>query len=261
MKNFNYLSQNLEKLQSQKKKFNSINDISLVQFIKFKKLVSKEKKISKQMENAISQGNEINFWYDSQTKSWIENPNINCRKYYKMEQTAAYKKNLTLYKLGLSSQRPIPPLIQNIRNHLSPINNFIKEKHLKIKPILSKFNYFKKIHKNYNYFKSETLPKNINKLAINTATIGIKGYRHLKSNYRFIKNSVTSKNSFKYIKIVILEANKQIDSQEKQYGFRESLKVENFVSNHNSNYIKKKKSPYSISQKNNNKIYEYNLSR
>ncbi|MBR2240305.1 MAG: hypothetical protein IJ890_02830 [Clostridia bacterium] len=252
MKNLNNLNQKLKNLQSQKKNFSSINDISLMQFLKFKSILSKEKKISKQIDNTISQGNEINFWYDSTTKSWIENPHINCRKYYKLENNAAYKKDLKLYKLGLSSRKPIHPLIQKLERLLSPITNFIKENYSKIKPKLSKCNFFKKFYQKYNYFKSQTLPKNINKLAVDTASIGIKGYRHLKSNCRYIRNSITSKDSFKYLKNVINQANNKIDNYENQKNFRESLKIENFKSVSDN---------YNDSNMINNKIHEYSLSR
>ena len=253
MKNLNNLSQKLEKLQSQKKTFNSINNISLAQFIQFKRILSKEKKINKKMENVISLGNEINFWYDSKTKSWIENPNINCRKYYKMEKNAAYKKNLKLYKLGLCEKRPLPPIILSLKAFFKPITIFLKQQFENLKPVLSKYNFFKKIHQKFNYFKSYTLPKNINKLAVNTASIGIKGYRHLRSNCRYIRSNIVSKDSFKYLKNVINEANRKVDNYEKSLSFRDSLKIENFKS------MDQNDPTTSIPQKISKEFYEYSL--
>ena len=262
MKNLNNLSQKLEALQSQKKNYNSINDISLFQFIRLKITLLKEKKINNQMETAISIGNEINFWYDSSTKSWIENPNINCRKYYKMERNAAYKKDLKLFKLGLQEKRPLSPKINSLRKLFIPITNFIKDIYSKLKSKLSKYNFLNKFYQKYVFFKSQTLPKNINKLAVNTASIGIKGYRHLKSDCKYIRNFITSKDSFKYLRNVIIEANKQVDNLENHNCFRESLKPENFKSNYNNiKEYKSEKSPNSISQNINNKKYEYSLSR
>lgn len=233
MNNLNNLNQKLVKLQAQKNSFTSLSDISLPQFLHYKKILAKEKKISKKIENKISLGNEINFWYDSQTKSWIENPNINPRKYYKMEKNAAYKKELKLYKLGISNKKPIHPLIQNLKSCISPITNFFKEQFENIKPTLAKYNFFSKIIQKYNHFKSETLPKNINKFAVSTATIGIKGYRTIKSDCRYIRRSLASKNSFKYIKNVIKEANKKVNNSE-HISFRESIKIDNFKSCENS---------------------------
>jgi len=99
MKKIYKLNQKLEQLESQKQSFNSLENISLLQFIKYKNIVSKKNKISKQMQKITSLGEDINFWYNSKTNSWIQNPKINCRKYYKLEKNIAYKKNLKLYKL------------------------------------------------------------------------------------------------------------------------------------------------------------------
>lgn len=99
MKKIYKLNQKLEQLESQKQNFNSLENISLFQFIKYKNIVSKKNKISKQMQKIASLGEDINFWYNAKTNSWIENPKINCRRYYKLEKNVAYKKNLKLYKL------------------------------------------------------------------------------------------------------------------------------------------------------------------
>ena len=99
MKKIYKLNQKLENLESQKQKFNSLETISIFQFIKYKKILSQKTKISKQLQKLTSIGNYINFWYDTKTNSWIENPKINCRKYQKLEKNAEYKKDLKLYKI------------------------------------------------------------------------------------------------------------------------------------------------------------------
>lgn len=99
MKKFYKLNQELEQLESQMKNFNSLENISLLQFIKYKNILLKKTKISKQMQKITALGNYINFWYDTKTNSWIKNPKINCRKYHKLEKKIAYKKDLKLYNL------------------------------------------------------------------------------------------------------------------------------------------------------------------
>lgn len=94
MSKINDLNQKLEFLNSQKPKFESLENISLLQFIKYKNIVTKENKIRKQISKYISLKSEINFWYDSINKSWIENPKINCNKYCELERKASYKKIL-----------------------------------------------------------------------------------------------------------------------------------------------------------------------
>lgn len=231
MNSLHNLNLKLEKLESQKKRFTSINDISVLQFIHYKRILSKEKKLCQKIERKEALGDEINFWYDSQTKSWIENPNINPRKYCRMEKYAEYKKNLKLYKLGIANKRPTHPILQNMLRITLPIKTAIKERFEDIKPILSKYNLFHKLNKKIKHFKSETLPKNINKLAIRTACVGIKGYKHLQNNCRYIRSSFASKDSIRFLKNVIEEANHQVNSSEKHNSFRESLKVENYNDN------------------------------
>lgn len=92
MKKFNTLNKQLQNLQSQKNKLYSIENLSIFQFIKYKKLISKESKITKQMQKISNLENNINLWYTTSTKNWIEDPKINCRKYCKLEQNATYKK-------------------------------------------------------------------------------------------------------------------------------------------------------------------------
>ena len=103
MKKINTLNLKLEHLESQKQNFKSLENISLLDFFKYKNILSKQNKITKQMEKIYSLSKNINFWYDTKTNSWIENPKINCRKYYKLEKNLAYKKDLKLYKLRINS--------------------------------------------------------------------------------------------------------------------------------------------------------------
>lgn len=227
------LNQKLDNLEEQKKNFSSLEDTSIIQFIKYKKLLSTEDKLSKKLYKLNLLKKEVNFLYDINTKSWIANPKINCRQYYKFEQKAAYKKDLTLYRLGVLKQKPKSPFYQNISKKMEPISEKFNETFKDLKKYIqktdfSKFNLFKIIYNKYNIFTSYTLPQKMNNLAINTAKIGIKGYKKLQADCRFIQNSITSKNSFKYLKNVINEANNQISRTEKEANFRKSLKVYNY---------------------------------
>lgn len=225
MSKINDLHQKLEFLNSQKPKFESLENISLLQFIKYRKILTREEKIRKQISKYISLKSEINFWYDNISKSWINNLKINCRKYYRLDKKALYKKNSKLYKLGFINQKPLPPFIENISKILLPISQMFKSIFSNINLKLQKFNFIKRIFNKYTNFKSNILPQKINNLAVNTAKIGIEGYRHLQSNYRFVKNSIQSKNSYKYFKNVINEANTQVLNSEKNNNFKESLRI------------------------------------
>lgn len=268
MKKLKKLNLQLENLESQKQKYKSLENISISQFIKFKSIISKQKKISNHIERCISLGKKINFWYDSKNNSWIKNPNISSRKYFRLEKHAAYKKDRKLYKLGFTDKKPLHPFIQNLINSaisvhekLSPVINKITSKFPK--PDLSKFILFRKIKNKYNNFTSITLPQKINNVAVSTAKIGIKGYRSMQSNCRFIRNTFKSKKSFKYIQNVINEANKQISLTEKQQLFRESLKVpQNAIISKNKSYTESPRNKINLSKSSqtlSKDIYEYSL--
>ena len=229
MKKIYKLNQQLEKLESQKQKFNSFEDVSILQFIKYKNIISKKNKITKQMQKIVSLGEEVNFWYDTKNNSWIENPKINHRKYYKLEQNISYKKNLKLYNLGLSNQKPIHPSLQNIYNKFQPILNYLKI-------FLNKINFPKKIFTKLKYFLSNIFPQEINKLAITTLKPCIKGYKVIQNDIKYVKNQVKSKPLYKYIKELANEANNQLIAAEKNISFKESLKVnpQNLISNSKS---------------------------
>ena len=225
MSKINDLHKKLQNLNSQKQNFKSLENLSLLQFIKFKNLITQENKIRNKISKYVSLSSEINFWYDTVNKSWIENPKINCNKYCKLERKASYKKNLKLYKLGFINKKPLPPLIQNITKLSSPICKLSKSIYSNIKTKILKISILKKISKKLNFIKSTLLPQKINKLAINTAKIGIKGYRHLESNCKLVRNSIEAKNSFKYLKNVIKQANQEILFSEKEKEFKDSLRV------------------------------------
>lgn len=222
------LNQKLDNLESQKNRFSSFENISIFQFIKYKKILYTEAKTIKKLYKLNLLKREVNFLYDINTKSWIANPKINCRQYYKLEQKAAYKKDLTLYHLGILEKRPHSLLRQNFSQLITPITERFNETFPNFKKDLSRVNFFKFIYNKYIFFTSNTLPKKINNLALNTAKICIKGYKKLQTDCKYVRNSLESTNSFKYFQSIISEANRQISRTEKEKIFRDSLKVDNY---------------------------------
>lgn len=214
MKNINKLQNKLQKLNSQKKSFSSLESMSIPQFIKYKHILSTEKTIKTQMTKMENIGSGINFWYDSVTNSWIENPKINCLKYEKLEKMAAYTRDKTLYQLGLSLYKPIPVLLQKPYKKLHPAYTLVKSKLHKA---------VQNSAKNFNYFKSYLLPKTLNNIAISSAKQCIKGYRNLKNNLSFFKVRMSKKSTLQYLNIIKNEALRQLDGNTNS--FKESLKV------------------------------------
>ena len=210
MTNINILNNKLEKLNLQMIQTKDINNISLHQFLKQKNLLKQQLKLNKKISKIRHQEQKINFIYESNTKSWIENPKINCRKFYKLDQKALYKKDLQLYKLGITTKKPISPIIMKISKFIKPIFTSISFMSKKLISKLSKITIFNKLIKNLKIFKEQILPNQINNMAVNIATTVLKGYRELQYNYRFIRNNLKSKNSVKYLHTILEQANQRI---------------------------------------------------
>ena len=221
MKNIKKLNRKLQKLESQKINLDSLENVSVFQFAKYKKIVLEKEKIKKQINVVKLYGNEIKRKYEDQIDIWINNLSINCRKFSRLEKKEEYNRDMQLYKLGLLNKRPLSPIVQKLKDILPKVD-------------ISKFNYFKKISNSYNNFKSNILPQKINKFAVNTAKVTIKGYRNIKSDIRFIRNYINSKNSVKYLKSVLQKANFEIQNSQLQnmyktkeeMDFRKSLRVD-----------------------------------
>lgn len=205
----------LDKIKAQKNKYVCSENMSILEFISYKSLLAKEKRLNKTLHKLYLLQKEVNFLYDINTKSWIANPKINCRTYYKLEQNAAYKKNLTLYKLGVSSKKPTPPIIQNIKSKFEPYYDNAKSVFRSIKKFvlhsIRKSLFIQKIKKSFHSLISLKIPHYINSISINTAKLFIKGYSRIKKECSLTVKSLSSKKFIKYIKNTMKEAHKQMN--------------------------------------------------
>lgn len=206
MKKIYNLNLKLEEVETQKNKFVCSENTTIQEFIQYKHLLNKEKRLNKALHKLYLLQKEVNFLYDINTKSWIANPKINCRKYYKLDQYALYHKDLTLYKIGVLVQKPTHPIIKNIQTKLKPYYNEFHE----FLHSISNIPFISKTTKNFNTFFSNKLPNCFNNLSIRTAKICIKIHSKLKKECLLTQNSLSSKKIFRYISKTIKEANKQI---------------------------------------------------
>ena len=250
MKKVDKLNLRLKKLEEQEIYFSSFDNISIFQFLKYKKNNQKKSQIKEKIQRINSKAKEINSVYESTIKKWIESSKINCRKYHLMQQKAQYVRDLKLYKIGYIEKRPLSPFIKNIISHLPQIN-------------CSQIIFFKKIQKSHSNFNSKSIQATIDTLAINATKSAIRGYRNFCSGRKYIFKCITSMKSYRHIQNIILEAKSQIDqaeyqkiqicgSSKKGVQFRESLKytpipagiIQNHVTGH------KKRIPFPSSKRN-----------
>lgn len=234
MKKLKKLNQKLQKLQEQKNNFISIEDASITDFIKYRFISSEIKHIKENIERINFYAEATKLLYESKEKKLMENPKINCRKYCRLQAKAEYERDLKLYKLGVLDKKP-PNILS------SKIQAFSEKTKLSLQNIdYSKFSCFKKIYDKYNYFKSYFLPKQVHKLAINIAKLGIKGFRRLETDYIFLRNNIISNNTFRYIKNTVKQANAQVSDElrhnnraftPEELRYRESIKFNPYGNN------------------------------
>lgn len=204
MKKINKLNQKLKKIEElevQIKKFKSLSKIPTIKFVMYKHGKIKKKKICKEIEKIKRFGKGVELLYRYETQNWIQNPNINCRKYERLEEKARYRRDLKLYKLGFNREKPKSIFKQRISKFIPKINisgNFI----------------IKKIQSNLKNFKSSVLPKKTNKIAVNTAKKVIKGYRSIRTRCRYFKNNMSKNNSIKYLQGIVKEARRELKNEE-----------------------------------------------
>lgn len=95
--------------------FPTIFNISAKELKKYKDLIARKEFLQKKINTLLSKRSRIIDTYNAKNRIWL-NSNMNCRKYYKHEQTASYKRDLALYKLGFLDHKPSPPYIISLKN-------------------------------------------------------------------------------------------------------------------------------------------------
>ena len=198
MKKFIQLQQNLDALEAQKQNICPMEDMSLLQFIKHKSLILKKTKLKNQMKKSLLKAQSIVLHYKNYKEKLLNDNSINCRKYSRMIKKAEYHANLELYKLGFIAKKPTPPFFQKA----------IKKFNLPV------FKFFKHLYENITYFRSTIFPQKLDKLALQTAKTGIRGYRLLKSNFLLFGKRLSSNESAKRIHGIIKKAKAQLNNEE-----------------------------------------------
>lgn len=200
MKSIKKLSKQLQKIESiekQMKSVKSVDQISIIRFLKYKNCSQKKNEIIRQIKEVKRTAYGAKLLYEYETGCWVDNLSINCRKYKSLERKARYRRDLKLFKCGFLEDRPIPPFIQFIQSKFPNLD-------------ISNNVFFKKIRNDIINFKSNILPQKINKIAINSAKLCIRGYKKAQKNYECAKAYVLSQESAKYIRKVFENANKEL---------------------------------------------------
>ena len=199
MKKISALNQKLQKINDLLQNTPPMDALSFGQFIKYKRILKQKEKIKHELKKSMLAGQNVIAWYEKYDQELINNMKISCRQYCRKQTRAEYKRNITLYRLGLTDKKPRHPILGPISNKFSILSKVIQIP-------------FKYIHKKFENLRSNIIPKHFNNIAIGTAKVGIRGYRTLKSNCSYIKQKFNSSDYSKYLRNIISEAENQLNS-------------------------------------------------
>lgn len=197
----------IEKMQNiinelqKKKSFLFSEDMSFINFIKYKNSYNKYNKLSDKINKLYELKNQEEQIYLKNINKWINDSSIKCIKYSRLEKKAKYKLDKKLFKLGFYEYHP---LVYKLRENIY-FQKFISK--------ISKFKIFSKIkNKSYNFI-SKKLSTKFNNIAINITKKCIKGYNHCKKNYVSYKKYLSNNDFYKYLVVIKNEAIKQLENQ------------------------------------------------
>ena len=194
---FNDYTNELNEIVSILNGFPQIHHISSKELQKYKVLIARKEFLQKKINTLLNKRAKIIGKYNDKNRTWLES-NMNCRKYYKLEQSAAYSRDSSLYRIGFLDYKPTLPLISNLKNlfhekFYEPFSfRFSKLKHnlnSYFQSASQKSPICKSIQKSKNYIQND-LPTSLAKTAISGMKKCIISYRKLSNSFsRKISNT------------------------------------------------------------------------
>ncbi len=220
--------------------FPKIHNISSKELQKYKNLISRKELLQKKINNLLNKRANIIGKYNDKNRLWLST-NMNCRKYCRLEQSAAYSRDYALYKIGFLDEKPVAPFIQKIKSTFTenlyiPLKN--KFSNLKqtanrnFKSIAEKSLTIQKIQKGKKYLKND-LPTNMANLAISGAKKCIISYRFFSNS--FTRNIATVK-PIRTLSFIINKAREELE-QESQNPFISRIKVDPYTFQYSDNKV------------------------
>lgn len=178
LKNLRHKLQKINSFISKIKNYPTLDQISVIQFLKLKYFLKQEKRITKEIKMVERFIKGCNLLYKYDTYRWINDPRINCRKYCKLENKARYNRDMKLYKCGVLQKRPMLPIFQKLVDFFQN-KEFSNNIFFKIIYKLTSFKLLQKKHKLNINFTKETV---VNSVASSQASINeIKGKKFKES--------------------------------------------------------------------------------
>ena len=198
---FNNYTNELNEIVGILNTFPQIQHISSKELQKYKDLIARKEFLQKKINTLLNKRAKIIGKYNDKNRIWLES-NMNCRKYYKLEQSAAYSRDSSLYRIGFLDYKPTLPIILNLKTLFQEkLFEPFSFKFSKLKQNLN--SYFqttsqkspicKSIKKSKNYIQND-LPTSLAKTAILGMKKCIISYRKLSNSFsRNISNTTPIK--------------------------------------------------------------------
>lgn len=240
--NFNKLTNELNILKKTIDSVSSLSQISSKNFSSYRSFIIRKEFLESKISKLLQKRKIALQKYNNKNTAWMNDGFMNCRRYYKLEQKAAYHRDKTLYKLGFLLNKPCPPSIQFFKNFYSDCILFpISDKLLNNKNrIISYFNsisekspiykYFKKMHN----FIQKDLPVKLTNAAVSGTKRSILSYRKfttlLNNNIQAFSRNISCNPAIRYLSYVKHQAEREAILQSnnfspKQNEFRARLAV------------------------------------
>lgn len=240
--NFNKLTNELNILKKTIDSVSSLSQISSKNFSSYRSFIIRKEFLESKISKLLQKREIALKKYNDKNTAWLNDGFMNCRRYYKLEQKAAYQRDKALYKFGFMPNKPCPPSIQSFKNFYSDYILFpISDKFLNNKnKIISYFNSiseksptckcFKKIHS----FIQKDLPVKLTNVAVSGTKRSILSYRKftnfLNNNIQAFSRNISCNPTIRYLSYVKHQAEREAILQSsnfstKQNEFRARLAV------------------------------------
>jgi len=225
---FNSYTEELNEIISILNNFPKIHYISSKELRKYQNLISRKEFLQKKINNMLSKRANIIGSYNDKNRVWLES-SMNCRKYYRLEQSAAYSRDKALYRTGFLNAKPTSPFIQNFKNGIlenfyQPLSDRISDLKIKInsnwKSISSKSPIYQGVKKSKKFIKND-LPISATNMAISGAKKCILSYRKLANSIngslQSFSRNISSAPTVRTISYIVDKARQEADMQENPF--------------------------------------------
>ncbi len=225
---FNNYTKELNEIVGILNNFPPIHNVSSKELQKYKNLISRKEFLQKKINTLLNKRTKIINKYNNKNRIWLAS-NMNCRKYYKLEQSAAYSRDSSLYKLGMLNSKPTLPFIQNFKiifheKFLEPLS--FKLSHIKnrinsyFKNASEKSPLYQTVKKSRNYIKND-LPVSLTKAAVSGVKRCIVTYRKftntINSSFHSFTRTVSSAPTIRTLASIVKEAKMEADLQQNEF--------------------------------------------